>query len=92
MLEVGLEERLTQGVADGLLSFVADSREAAEGADFVFLCVQTPMGDRGRADLSYLQKAAAEIGPVLAPDAIVVTKSTVPVGSSRVVELSLIHI
>ena len=86
LLEAGLEERITQGVADGLLSFVADSREAAEGAEFVFLCVQTPMGDRGRADLSYLQKAAAEIGPVLAPDAIVITKSTVPVGSSRVVE------
>ena len=86
ILEAGLEERIAQGVADQLLRFVSDSREAATEADFVFLCVQTPMGASGRADLSYLEQAAEEIGPVLAQDAIVITKSTVPVGSSRVVE------
>ena len=86
ILEAGLEERIAQGLADGVLSFVDDSKQAATDADFVFLCVQTPMGPRGRADLSYLETAAAEIAPVLAQDAIVITKSTVPVGSSRVVE------
>lgn len=86
ILETGLEERIAQGVADEVLRFVPDSREAATDADFIFLCVQTPMSASGRADLSYLEQAAAEIGPVLAPDAIVITKSTVPVGSSRVVE------
>lgn len=86
ILEAGLEERIAQGLADGVLRFVSDSKEAATDADFVFLCVQTPMSVSGRADLSYLEQAAGEIGPVLAQDAIVITKSTVPVGSSRVVE------
>ncbi|MBW3537119.1 MAG: UDP-glucose/GDP-mannose dehydrogenase family protein [Actinobacteria bacterium] len=86
ILEAGLEERIAQGLEEGVLSFVSKSTEAAPEADFVFLCVQTPMGSRGRADLSYLEQAAAEIAPVLAQEAIVVTKSTVPVGSSRVVE------
>lgn len=86
ILEAGLEERIRQGLADGVLRFVSDSRDAAMGADFVFLCVQTPMSASGRADLSFLEKAAEEIAPVLAQDAIVITKSTVPVGSSRVVE------
>ena len=52
----------------------------------MFLCVPTPQGDDGRADLSYIQAAATEIGPSLRPGAVVVNKSTVPVGSTRVVE------
>jgi UDPglucose 6-dehydrogenase len=52
----------------------------------VFLCVPTPQGDDGSADLSYIQQAAAQIAPVLKPGAIVVNKSTVPVGSTLAVE------
>jgi UDPglucose 6-dehydrogenase len=56
------------------------------GAEFVYLCVPTPQSEDGSADLSYIRDAAAEIGPLLVPECVVVNKSTVPVGSARVVE------
>ena len=59
---------------------------AVEGAEFVFLCVPTPQGDDGSADLSYVEAVAAEISPHLAPGTVIVNKSTVPVGSTLVVE------
>ncbi len=74
-------------VQAGNLRFTAAATgEAVIGAAFVFLCVPTPQGDDGSADLSYVEAAAAEIGPHLQPDAIVVNKSTVPVGSATMVE------
>ncbi|HUQ40080.1 MAG TPA: UDP-glucose/GDP-mannose dehydrogenase family protein [Acidimicrobiales bacterium] len=85
ILEDGLEDLLREGLAKGTLEFVDDAAIAAEGAEFAFLCVQTPMSDDGRADLTWVEAAVREIGPVLERGAIVVTKSTVPVGSSRVV-------
>lgn len=51
----------------------------------MFLCVPTPQDDDGSADLSYVRAAAAEIGPLLRPGAVVVNKSTVPVGSFHIV-------
>ena len=57
--------------------------------EFVYLCVPTPQGDDGSADLSYIEAAAREIAPVLPAEAVVVNKSTVPVGSTRVVERAL---
>jgi UDPglucose 6-dehydrogenase len=82
-----LEERLPALVAEGLearrLQFVVGAAEAARGAEFVFLCVQTPQGDSGDADLSAVEAVVREIAPVLAPGAIVVTKSTVPVGTAK---------
>ncbi len=86
IVEEGLAEIVADAVAAGRLEFVVGSVNASERADVVFLCVPTPQGDDGSADLSYIQAAAAEIGPTLRPDAIVVNKSTVPVGSTRVVE------
>jgi UDPglucose 6-dehydrogenase len=55
----------------------------------VFLCVQTPQGDDGSADMTFVRDAAAEIGPLLRPEAIVINKSTVPVGSTHVVEQAM---
>ena len=52
----------------------------------MFLCVQTPQGADGAADLSYVEQVARDIAPVLTPKAIVVNKSTVPVGSTRFVQ------
>ncbi|MGD9797221.1 MAG: UDP-glucose/GDP-mannose dehydrogenase family protein [Acidimicrobiia bacterium] len=86
ILEAGLDELVTEGLASGRLSFVLGAANAVPGAAFVFLCVPTPQGEDGSADLSYLRDAAIEIGPHLDPEAIVINKSTVPVGSSRVVE------
>ncbi|MGH9136831.1 MAG: UDP-glucose dehydrogenase family protein [Acidimicrobiales bacterium] len=89
ILETGLDNLLREGVAGGRLSFAVGSATAAAEAEFVYLCVPTPQGPDGAADLSYIEAAAAEIGPVLQPDSVVVNKSTVPVGSTRVVERAL---
>jgi UDPglucose 6-dehydrogenase len=86
ILEAGLDELVAEGLASGRLSFVLGAANAVPGADFVFLCVPTPQGEDGSADLTYLRDAATEIGPALEPEAIVINKSTVPVGSTRVVE------
>ncbi len=86
IVEAGLEPLVREGLASGRLTFGTDNAEAARGVDFVFLCVPTPQGDDGRADMSYIDSAAREIGPHLAPGTIVVNKSTVPVGSTKVVE------
>ena len=59
---------------------------AAADCEIAFLCVPTPQGEDGSADLSYIEAAARQIGPVLPYEAVVVNKSTVPVGSAKVVE------
>jgi UDPglucose 6-dehydrogenase len=86
IVEEGLIDIVREARAAGRLEFVLGAEPAARRADIVFLCVPTPQADDGSADLSYIQTAAAEIGPTLRPGAIVVNKSTVPVGSTRVVE------
>lgn len=85
IVEAGLAEVVAGAVAAGRLRFVVGAAVAAAEADVVFLCVPTPQDEDGSADLSYVEAAAAQIAPVLRPGAIVVNKSTVPVGSSRVV-------
>ena len=89
IVELGLAELVTEGMASGRLSFVVGSVEAAKNCDIAFLCVPTPQGEDGSADLSYVQRAAEEISAVLPFEAIVVNKSTVPVGSTKVVEKAL---
>src|SRR5438128_11651540 len=86
IFEPGLDELVKEGVDSGRLTFVLGAAAAAEGAEFVFLCVQTPQGEDGSADLTYIRNAAEEIGPVVTPESVVINKSTVPVGSTRVVE------
>jgi len=84
IFEPGLEELMAKNVAAGRLSFTLDLAEAVAGADAVFIAVGTPTrrGD-GHADLTYVMAAAAEIGRALTGYAVVVTKSTVPVGTNR---------
>ncbi|MEM8746205.1 MAG: UDP-glucose/GDP-mannose dehydrogenase family protein [Actinomycetota bacterium] len=86
IVEDGLEQVVSDAREAGRLEFVLGSQAAATDADIVFLCVPTPQGDDGSADLSYIQQAAEEIAPVLMPGAVVVNKSTVPVGSTIAVE------
>ncbi len=85
ILEAGLPELLAEGLASRRLRFVVGAPNAARGANVVFLCVQTPQGVDGAADLTYVETVAREIAPVLAPNTVVVNKSTVPVGSTRYV-------
>ena len=86
IVEGGLAELLASGLASGRLSFVVGAATAVADCEIAFLCVPTPQGSDGSADLSYIEAASAEIGPVLPAGAIVVNKSTVPVGSTRAVE------
>jgi len=86
IVEEGLETIARDARAAGRLEFVLGAEAAAADADIVFLCVPTPQGDDGSADLSYIEQAAAQIAPVLKPGAVVVNKSTVPVGSTIAVE------
>jgi UDPglucose 6-dehydrogenase len=86
IVEEGLEDLVRAGLDDGRLRFVLGPAAAVPDAEFVFLCVPTPQGEDGSADMTYVEAAAAEIGPLLRADSIVVNKSTVPVGSTRVVE------
>ena len=80
--ETGMNEGIARGLESGQLSFSTDVLTSVSEADVVFLCLPTPQGDDGSADLSYIEAVARQIGPHLAPGTVVVNKSTVPVGSS----------
>ncbi|MEX0586857.1 MAG: nucleotide sugar dehydrogenase [Pirellulales bacterium] len=79
--EPGLEELVRRNTAAGRLRFTTDLASAVAGARLVYLAVGTPSAADGSADLSYLIAAVDALAPHLAADAIVVTKSTVPVGT-----------
>jgi UDPglucose 6-dehydrogenase len=85
--EPGLGDLMDKNVAAGRLSFSGDLKQAVDGADAVFIAVGTPTrrGD-GHADLTYVMAAAKEIAEALTGYAVVVTKSTVPVGTNRQVK------
>jgi len=84
IFEPGLDALAAKNTAAGRLSFATDLPKAVAGAEAVFIAVGTPSrrGD-GHADLSYVFAAAEEIGRALSDYAVVVTKSTVPVGTGR---------
>src|SRR6185436_6119164 len=84
IFEPGLGALVAKNAAAGRLSFSTDLAVAVAGAEAVFIAVGTPSrrGD-GHADLSYVYAAAEEIGRALKGYAVVVTKSTVPVGTGR---------
>ncbi len=87
IFEPGLDALVASNVKAGRLSFTTDLNAAVPGADAVFIAVGTPSrrGD-GHADLSYVYAAAEEIGRALTGYTVVVTKSTVPVGTGREVQ------
>lgn len=87
IMEPGLSELVAEGQAAGRLSFVLGARSAIEslddGVEMVFLCVPTPMGVGGLADLSAVESVFDEVGDLLRPHSVVVNKSTVPVGTAE---------
>jgi UDPglucose 6-dehydrogenase len=82
ILEESLTALVASGLASGRLRFVVGATAAVERAEFVFLCVPTPEGDDGSADLSIVDDVAREIAPVLRPGSVVINKSTMPIGST----------
>ncbi len=81
--EYGLETLVTRALGHGLLSFTDDNVEAVAGAEVVFLTLPTPQAPDGRADVSYIDQVVDELAPVVAEGTILVTKSTVPVGTAE---------
>lgn len=80
--EAGMDAGINRNVAARRLSFTTDVLAAVRNTSIVFLCLPTPQGDDGSADLSYIETVAKQIGKHLAPGTVIVNKSTVPVGSS----------
>jgi len=82
IVESGLSELVSSGLEMKSLLFTTEVSEAVLDADVVFLCLPTPQDDDGSADLSYVEKAVGDIRNSLKPGAILVNKSTVPVGTA----------
>ncbi|KEF36352.1 nucleotide sugar dehydrogenase [Schinkia azotoformans MEV2011] len=80
--EPGLEELLTKNIGAERLNFTTSHLEGLKAAEIIIIAVGTPQGDDGGADLSYIEQAARDIAEHLNHNAIVVIKSTVPVGTN----------
>ncbi|MGW7159261.1 UDP-glucose dehydrogenase family protein [Paenibacillus taichungensis] len=84
--EPGLEELIKKNVIEGRLSFSLNIPQAIQEAEIIYIAVGTPMSSNGEADLSYVKNAAKSIGENLDSYKVVVNKSTVPVGTGRLVK------
>lgn len=88
IVETGLEDLVKAGILAGTLSFTTEISVAIPTADVVFMCLPTPQDDDGSADLSYVEKAVGDIRLEMKLGAVLVNKSTVPVGTAvRIEEL-----
>ncbi len=83
--EPGLGSLVRRNVAEGRLSFTTDVAGAVRASYVIFIAVGTPPDEDGSADLSSVVSAAADIGRAMDGERIVITKSTVPVGTARLV-------
>ena len=83
--EPGIQEMIQRNCGLGRLTFTSRYEQGVPDAEFVFLAVGTPMGEAGEADLTQVRQAAATIGTQVRTGAIIVNKSTVPIGTGDVV-------
>src|SRR3990172_2237368 len=83
--EPGLAELVQRNFKAGRLKFTTDYAEVVPQARVVFIAVGTPEGKQGKADLRFVERATEALAPHLGPSAVVVVKSTVPVGTNRLV-------
>ena len=86
--EPGLDILFYRNIAKKRLSFTGDLKEAVLNSEIIFLCLPTPQGEDGSADLKYVMGVAQDIGKIIKDSGseefkIIVNKSTVPVGTSR---------
>ncbi|UCD86304.1 MAG: UDP-glucose/GDP-mannose dehydrogenase family protein [Desulfobacterales bacterium] len=84
--EPGLSELINKNLNEGRLSFTTDIEESVRIALVVFIAVGTPSDTEGGADLRYVEEVAKSIGQTMNGYKVVVTKSTVPVGTGRLIE------
>lgn len=89
IFEPGLAELVVRNQSDGRLFFTTSLREALKDADAVFIAVGTPPDEDGSADLKYVLGVAQEIGEIIDDYIVVVTKSTVPVGTNMKVKATI---
>jgi UDPglucose 6-dehydrogenase len=82
IFEPGLDAVVKSGIDTGLLSFSSDIANAIANAEYIFIAVGTPPGEDGSADLQYVLAVANDIGRYLQDYAVVIDKSTVPVGTA----------
>lgn len=82
IFEESLEELLTSCLEESRIRFLSNNCEAVTNSDYSFLCLPTPEGDSGEADMQFVFSAIDEIRTSLRPGSIVITKSTVPIGAS----------
>jgi UDPglucose 6-dehydrogenase len=89
IFEPGLEAIVTSNFAKGRLSFSTSFADSIKGAEVVFVAVGTPPGEDGSADLKYVLQVADTVGTYIEDYTIVVTKSTVPVGTAKKVKSAI---
>lgn len=87
--EPGLEEMVNRNYREGRLKFTTDLKECLNEVEAVFSAVGTPPDEDGSADLSYVMNVAREIGSAMNKYLVVVTKSTVPVGTAQKVKATI---
>ncbi len=87
--EPGLEHLFTRNIKEKRISFTTSLKDGVDGAEVIFLALPTPPGEDGAADLSYVLGVAKELGPILKEYAVIVDKSTVPVGTAEKVTAAI---
>jgi UDPglucose 6-dehydrogenase len=87
--EPGLENMISRNIEKNRLSFSTDIKEGIEGSEVIFVAVGTPPGEDGSADLQHVLAVAKEIGSVITKEIVVAIKSTVPVGTSEKVRITI---
>lgn len=87
--EPGLDDLFNRNSAEGRLKFTTNLVEGIEGAQVIFLALPTPPGEDGSADLKYILGVANDLGPILKQYAVIIDKSTVPVGTAEKVHAAI---
>lgn len=93
--EPGLEELMIENIQAGRLKFTTDHKTGFQGAEAVYIAVGTPEREDGSANLGYIEQVARDIATNITNDIVIVTKSTVPVGTNHyikgLIEENLVH-
>ena len=87
--EPGLDVLFDRNIAEDRLTFTTNLEEGIEGAEVIFLALPTPPGEDGSADLKYILGVANDLGPLLKQYAVIIDKSTVPVGTAEKVRQAI---